>query len=435
MRIWDTGTYRLHKWREGKEVVVTLFGQPDGGLGGVRKFALIHTGSGDSQPEKNWLMHLMETDPEDSAGSATSSGRISTSPEPLPMRPEPPPMRPEPVEGRTSDEEIDFPEPVEPMLATLVDAAHFGGESGWSFEMKWDGVRTIAYLAAGRVKLLSRKGRDDTRAYFDVAEQLPKINVWTAILDGEVVVTDPAGRPNFGLLQHRINLTKPADIERAAKAYPAQLMLFDILELNGQSLIKKSYQERRDILEDLVPPQSGSRIQVPPIFDGDLRAALDTADQLQLEGVVAKRRNSIYQPGRRTHTWLKIKLHRAQEVVIGGWREGQGRREGGVGSLLMGIPTQAGLRYVGRVGSGFNERQLDDIQARLQKLSRKTSPFIDVPREDARDAHWVKPSLVGEVSYGELTEPGRLRHPVWRGLRPDKSADEVVWEGPSTSKR
>ena len=146
--------------------------------------------------------------------------------------------------------------------------------------------------------------------------------------------------------------------------------------------------------------------------------------------MVAKRRNSIYQPGRRTHTWLKIKLHRAQEVVIGGWREGQGRRGGGVGSLLMGVPSADGLHYVGRVGSGFNDRQLDDIQAKLERLSRKTSPFLDVPREDARDAHWVTPSLVGEVTYGELTEPGRLRHPVWRGLRHDKSADEVVWERP-----
>ena len=407
MRIWDTGTYRLHKWREGKEVIVTLFGQPAGGLGGVRKFALIHTGSGDSQPEKNWLMHLMETDPEDTE------------------------TRSQPVEGPMSAEEIDFPEQVAPMLATLVDAAHFGDESGWAFEMKWDGVRTIAYLAGGRVTLLSRKGRDDTGAYFEVAQELTKIKVQTAILDGEVVVMDAAGRPNFGLLQHRINLTKPADIERAAKAYPAQLMLFDILELNGQSLIKKSYQERRAILEDVVRPEPGSLIHVPPIFEGDLQAARETAHLLQLEGVVAKRRNSIYQPGRRTHTWLKIKLHRAQEVVIGGWRPGQGRRGGGVGSLLMGIPTEAGLHYVGRVGSGFNDRQLDDIQAKLAKLSRKTSPFIDVPREDARDAHWVKPSLVGEVSYGELTEPGRLRHPVWHGLRPDKSPDEVIWELPS----
>ena len=414
MRIWDTGTYRLHKWREGKEVIVTLFGQPDGGLGGVRKFALIHTGSGDSQLEKNWLMHLMETDPEDRHEPSTGD---------VPMT--------APVEGRDSADQIDFPEPIEPMLATSVEATRFGEEEGWAFEMKWDGVRTIAYLAGGRVKLLSRKGRDDTRAYFDVAGELTKINAKTAILDGEVVVTDSAGRPNFGLLQHRINLTKPADIDRVAKSYPAQLMLFDILELNGQSLIKKSYQERRTILEDLVPLTPGSRIQVPPIFEGDLEAASATADQLQLEGVVAKRRNSIYQPGRRTHTWLKIKLHRTQEVVIGGWRPGQGRRSGGVGSLLMGIPTKAGLHYVGRVGSGFNDRQLDDIQVKLDRLSRKTSPFIDVPREDARDAHWVTPSLVGEVTYGELTEPGRLRHPVWRGLRPDKSPSEVVWERPA----
>jgi bifunctional non-homologous end joining protein LigD len=407
MRIWDTGTYRLHKWREGKEVVITLFGQPDGGLGGVRKFALIHTGSGDSQPEKNWLMHLMETDPEDRERPSTSV-----------------------VEGHISEEETDFPEHVDPMLATSIDAARFGDEAGWAFEMKWDGVRTIAYLAGGRVKLLSRKGRDDTEAYFEVSRELAKIEVETAILDGEVVVTDAAGRPSFGLLQHRINLTKPADIDRAAKAYPAQLMLFDILELNGQSLIKKTYQERRTILENVLEPQPGSLIQVPPIFEGDLQAAIQTSDQLELEGVVAKRRSSIYQPGRRTQTWLKIKLHRVQEVVIGGWREGQGRRGGGVGSLLMGIPSRDGLHYVGRVGSGFNDRQLDEIEAMLAKLSRKTPPFADVPREDARDAHWVKPSLVGEVSYGELTEPGRLRHPVWRGLRPDKSPDEVVWEHP-----
>jgi bifunctional non-homologous end joining protein LigD len=428
MSVWDTGTYRLHKWNEGKEVIVTLFGQPDGGLGGVRKFALIHTGTGDSQPEKNWLMHLMETDPEDMRGPSKSSSHMITGTEPGSVHPEP-------LEGQTSEVEIDFPEQLDPMLATLVDAAHFGDESGWAFEMKWDGVRAIAYLAGGHVKLLSRKGRDDTGAYFEVARELAKIKVQKAILDGEVVVVDAAGRPNFGLLQHRINLTKPADIERAAKAYPAQLMLFDILQVNGQSLIKKPYEERRAILEDVVRPEPGSLIQVPPIFEGDLQAALETGRLLQLEGVVAKRRNSTYQPGRRTHTWLKIKLHRVQEVVIGGWRPGQGRRSGGMGSLLMGIPTEAGLHYVGRVGSGFNDRQLDEMQAMLEKLSRKTSPFIDAPREDARDAHWVTPSLVGEVSYGELTEPGRLRHPVWRGLRPDKSPSEVVWELPAGTGR
>jgi bifunctional non-homologous end joining protein LigD len=423
--IWDTGTYRLHKWVEGKEVIVTLFGQPDGGLGGVRKFALIHTGSGSDQSEKNWLIHLMKTDPEDLAP-----------PEPVDQsRPEPESeTRPEPVEGRSSTSSNpvqDFPERVAPMLATLTDVEHFGDDTDWAFEMKWDGVRTIAYLAAGRVQLFSRKGRDDTAAYFDVAEDLAKLDVQTAILDGEVVVLDRAGRPQFGLLQHRINLTKPADIQRVAKSYPAQLMLFDILELNGQSLLRKTYLQRRAALEKLVRPSAGSRIQVPPVFEGDLSAAIQTSGQLQLEGVVAKRRNSTYQPGQRSRSWLKIKLHRAQEVVVGGWRPGQGRRDGGVGSLLIGIPAADGLHYLGRVGSGFNDHQLDEIQALLKPLGTKTSPFVDVPREDARDANWVTPSLVGEVTYGELTEPGRLRHPVWKGIRTDKAPEDVIWEAPS----
>jgi bifunctional non-homologous end joining protein LigD len=428
--IWDAGTYRLHKWVEGKEVIVTLFGQPGGGLGGVRKFALIHTGGGSDQPEKNWLIHLMKTDPEDLVVATSGDEPVEG---PIPS--------PEPVAGRSSTREVPvektsatvpaFPEHVEPMLATLSDVQHFGDDTDWAFEMKWDGVRTIAYLVGGRVQLLSRKGRDDTAAYFDVVEDLARLDVESAILDGEVVVLDQAGRPQFGLLQHRINLTKPTDIQRTAKTYPAQLMLFDILELNGQSLLRKSYLKRREVLEELVRLRPGSRVQVPPIFEGDLAAAIETSRQLQLEGVVAKRRNSTYQPGQRSRNWLKIKLHKTQEVVVGGWRPGQGRRDGGVGALLIGIPTPDGLHYLGRVGSGFNDRQLDEIQGLLEPLASKASPFVDVPREDARDAQWVTPSLVGEVTYGELTEPGRLRHPVWKGIRTDKVPTEVTWEAPS----
>ena len=147
-------------------------------------------------------------------------------------------------------------------------------------------------------------------------------------------------------------------------------MLFDILHLNGQSLVKKPYAERRAILEDLVQPARGSRVQVPPIFDGNLTAAMETSRLLRLEGVVAKRLDSVYQPGRRGRTWLKMKQHPTQEVVVGGWRPGQGRREGGIGSLLMGMPTPEGLRYIGRVGSGFNDRTLDEIQALLEPLAR-----------------------------------------------------------------
>ncbi|MET1006096.1 MAG: ATP-dependent DNA ligase, partial [Propionibacteriaceae bacterium] len=163
-------------------------------------------------------------------------------------------------------------------------------------------------------------------------------------------------------------------------------------------------------------------------FDGDLHAAMDTSRELDLEGVVAKRRSSIYQAGRRGGTWLKIKHEHQQEVVIAGWRPGNGRRDGGIGSLLLGVNIDGELRYVGRVGSGFNDHQLDEIQALLDPLARKTSPLVDVPREDARDAHWVTPSLVGEVKYGELTSAGRLRHPVWRGWREDKQPSDVVME-------
>lgn len=441
--IWDAGSYRLHKWREGKEVIVTLFGRPGGGLGGVRKFALIHTGSRD-QSERNWLMHLMDTD------AALLEGG-TTPPDPPDQKlweggtthPDPPdqtgdldraPTAPAP-DSEPSHEAppsaAGFPERVEPMLATLTTQEAFGSETGWAFEMKWDGVRTIASLADHQVQLISRKGRDDTAAYFDVAEALATLDVRSAVLDGEVVVLDPSGRPDFGLLQSRINLTRPADIQRLAKTYPAKLMLFDILELNGRSLLREPYDERRRVLDEL-GADLDARIQIPPTFDGDLEAAMTTSQALRLEGVVAKRRDSVYQAGRRGRTWLKIKLQLSQEVVIGGWRPGQGRRDGGFGSLLMGIPTAEGLHYVGRVGTGFNDQQLDEIQVLLNQLARKTPALIDVPREDARDAHWVTPTLVGEVGYGELTGPGRMRHPVWKGLREDKDPAEVTWELPPT---
>ncbi len=407
--IWDSGTYRLHKWREGKEVIVTLHGRPDGGLGEVRKYALIHTGGGapGTKADRSWLMHLMETDPED----ATST-----------------------VAGPAA-EHAEFPDEVDPMLATLTKAERFGPEEGWAFEMKWDGVRAVAYLAGGRVRLLSRKGRDESAAYPDVVAPLSRLGVRDAVLDGEIVVTDATGRPDFGLLQNRINLSRPADVERATQTWPAQLMVFDVLELDGQSLLRRPYAERRAILENLGLDELGleslgSRVHVPPIFHGDLAAAQETSQQLRLEGVVAKQTDSVYQPGRRGKTWLKIKNFLTQEVVVAGWRPGQGGRGSTFGSLLMGIPGPDGLHYVGRVGSGFDGAALDDLQRRLEARARKTPALVDVPREDARDAHWVRPDLVGEVTYAELTGPGRMRHPVWRGLRPDKNADEVVWERP-----
>ncbi|HEU4547334.1 MAG TPA: ATP-dependent DNA ligase [Microlunatus sp.] len=402
--IWDSGTYELHKWRDGKEVIVTLHGQANGGLGGkVRSYALIHTGGGSSQPERNWLMHLMTEKP-----AYGPAGR-----------------------GATGDD-LPFPPEVQPMLATPSTPEEVeASQDEYAYEMKWDGVRSVVYLAGGRAKLVSRRGRDDSAAYPDVVEALAEVRVETAVLDGEIVVTDETGRPRFGLLQNRINLTRAADIHRAAATWPAQLMVFDILELNGRSLVREPYERRRELLAATIPGVVGGRIQVPPVFDGDLEAALDTSRALDLEGIVAKRLGSVYQPGRRGRTWLKIKLHRSQEVVIAGWRPGQGRRDGGIGSLLLGVPTEAGLLYVGRVGSGLNDRQLSELERLLTPLARRDNPLVEVPREDTRDAHWVEPELVGEVVYSELTGPGRLRHPVWKGLRTDKSPSEVVWEGVS----
>jgi bifunctional non-homologous end joining protein LigD len=316
------------------------------------------------------------------------------------------------------------------MLATLATESSLDDEHEWAFEMKWDGVRIVAYLSDGRVKLLSRSGRDDTAAYFELAEPLAALGCTQAVLDGEIVVTDVAGVPRFSLLQPRINLSKPAEIAAAAARYPVQLMLFDLLQLDGRSLIRQPYEERRLALETLVPAQPGSRVQVPPVFEGDLAAALHTSLTLELEGVMAKRRGSIYQPGQRAHTWLKIKHRRTQSVVVGGWRPGKGNRAGGIGSLLLAIPGPEGMRYAGRVGTGFSTRSLAEAKRKLAPLARPDNPLLDVPREDAGDAYWVEPTLVGEVDYSDVSDSGRLRHPVWRGWRPDLAPTEVTWERP-----
>jgi bifunctional non-homologous end joining protein LigD len=254
------------------------------------------------------------------------------------------------------------------------------------------------------------------------------------VLDGEIVALDERGRPSFSRLQQRSGLTRPGDVERARRRTPIRYLLFDLLEVDGRSLLDAPYAERRALLERLVTARDG--IAVPPAVGeasgddlaGAVAAALATSEQLGLEGIVAKRIDSRYTPGRRSSDWLKLKHERAQEVVVGGWRPGNGRRAGGVGSLLLGIPTADGLEYVGRVGTGFSDRDLAEAERRLRGLASTTSPFREVPRPDARDAHWVTPSLVGEVRFAEWTHGGHLRQPSWRGWRPDKRPAEVVRE-------
>jgi bifunctional non-homologous end joining protein LigD len=314
-----------------------------------------------------------------------------------------------------------------PMLATLGTLSDVTERDGdkWAYEMKWDGIRAIATVTGGAASFVTRNGIDVTSSYPDLAELVQRVT-GDAVLDGEIVALDRRGRPDFGRLQKRMNLTKKADVADAALATPVQYMIFDILETRKRSQLAIGYDERRTVLERTV--ESGGRIHVPPAFDGDLDAAIASSLELGLEGVVAKKKDSSYAAGRRSRAWIKIKHHHTQEVVIGGWRPGNGRRASTVGSLLMGVPTDDGLSYVGRVGTGFGERELEELTTRLRAMERKKSPFVDVPAADARDARWITPSLVGEVQFAEWTASGRLRQPSWRGWRTDKSADDVVRE-------
>ncbi len=386
VEIWDAGTYELGKWRDGKEVIVTLHGKSGSGLGGARTYALIHTGSGGGKAEQNWLIHLMN---ERSALPAAAPAA---------------------------------------MLAMPGTAADIVDESEWAFEMKWDGIRAISTVEGNAVTLTSRNGHDLTTAYPELAALSTAVGVHTGTFDGEIVALDPSGRPDFGLLQSRMNLVRPREIAAAAKAVPVHYMLFDVLSLDGRSVDREEYTARRELLEAAITTTAAGTVQLPPAFTGRLSQAMATSKELGLEGVVAKLRNGRYETGRRSRSWTKIKHYRAQEVVVAGWRPGNGRRASGVGSLLLGVPDGTRIRYVGRVGTGFTDRMLADILTTLGARSRKTAPLDSVPTADARDAHWVTPDLVAEVSFAEWTSEGRLRQPVWRGWRTDKSVADIHLE-------
>lgn len=295
-------------------------------------------------------------------------------------------------------------------------------DDGWAYEMKWDGQRVLAFVDGVRAKLQSRTGRDITATYPELAP-LGRALPGTAVLDGEVVVF-VSGRPDFGALQHRMN-SSPGEASRLMQAYPATYLIFDVLFLDGRSLVDLPFAERREILGGL--ELAGPSWLTPPTFtDAGGQAVLSASLEQGLEGIVAKRLSSRYLPGVRSPDWRKIKHAKHQEVVIGGWRPGQGNRSGRIGSLLVGVQTDDGLAYAGRVGTGFDEKTLDDLYARLEPLATKTNPFTNaVPREHLRDARWVRPELVAEVIYGSWTADDRLRHTTYRGLRPDIDPKQV----------
>jgi bifunctional non-homologous end joining protein LigD len=277
-----------------------------------------------------------------------------------------------------------------------------------------------------KVQIISRNGNDVTATYPELTER----SCWPDgpfVADGEIFAVGPSGKPDFGVLQGRMKLTRPGDVAKARAAIPVRLMLFDLLAHGDEDLRRLSFEKRRQRLEQFHRP-SDCPVELSPVLEEKIEHLLESAQELGLEGVMAKRTDSRYVSGQRTRTWIKIKLEQTQEVVVGGWRPGKGGRQSSVGSLLVGIPEGKTLRYVGRVGTGFSTRELEELRQNVDNLARKTSPFDDVPREDASDAHWVTPRLVGEVTFGEWTGSGKLRHPVWRGWRLDKNAEEVVPE-------
>jgi bifunctional non-homologous end joining protein LigD len=393
--IWDTGTYELEKWRD-NEVIATLTGKDGGGLGGPRKYALIKTG-------ENWLIHLMQTDQKASKSTKPAKAAKSTT---------------------KSTASKGF---VAPMLATLGDSAAIDDQDDWTFEMKWDGIRAIAVVDGADIGLFTRNQNDVTVAYPEVVEALAALELEDAVLDGEIVALGANGAPDFGLLQQRMGLTRPGDVASAQRNVPVTYLVFDVLRADAQGTQNDEYAERRRALDKL-DVDDGETILVPAAYEGSLEDAIASSKKLGLEGVLAKRRDSRYVAGKRSSNWIKIKHQRMQEVVIGGWRTGNGARANSIGSLLLGIPDDDGLRYVGRVGTGFNEKALADLSKSLASAERKTSPFADIPRDVVRDAHWVTPRIVGEVAFSEWTSSGHLRHPTWRGRRPDKDPREVTLE-------
>ena len=313
-----------------------------------------------------------------------------------------------------------LPEPVKPMLATAGPVPH---GPGWAFEFKWDGVRAVVAAAGDQVQLMSRLGNDVTAGYPEFAGIGAVTGGRPVLLDGEIVVLDAAGRPDFGLLQDRMHVRHPSAELRAR--LPVSFYAFDVLHVDGASLLTAPYDERRTRLAEL---QQAARVLVPPTFDDiDGDQLLGVARQHGLEGVVAKRRAGRYEPGKRSPGWIKTALVRTQEVLLGGFTAGEGRRTATFGSLLLGAYDAGGaLRYLGHVGTGFSDAKLVDLTARLRPLTRATSPFDEVvPREHARKARWVQPVLVGEVEYRLVTRDARLRHASWRGLRPDREPSSV----------
>jgi bifunctional non-homologous end joining protein LigD len=299
----------------------------------------------------------------------------------------------------------------------------------WVYEVKWDGMRALTFIEGDAIRVQSANERDVTLSWPELDGLAQAIPAHTALLDGELVATDDEGRPSFGRLQQRMHVANAAEARRRSAEVPVTYVVFDLLHLDGHDLTPLPLAERRRLLEQVLEP--GASWRCSPLHD-DGATLLAVADERGLEGVVAKRSDSPYEPGKRTRSWLKVKVRRRQEMVVGGWLAGEGNRSGRIGALLVGYHDRAGdggpLRFAGRVGTGFTEAELARLAGLLEPLTIEACPFDPPPaRADlAKGATWVQPELVAELAFAEWTGDGRLRHPSYLGLRDDKAAADVT---------
>jgi bifunctional non-homologous end joining protein LigD len=375
VRIFDWGTYEAPEWTE-KKITLRLRGERLQG-----EYHLVRTDG------KNWLIFR-----------SARAGRLEQGDVP--------------------------PRTIEPMMATG------GGKPfdspGWTFEPKWDGVRTLAFIDSGRTALRSRRGRDVEGLYPELSEMAVQLSGFNGLVDGEIVGLDEKGHPSFERIQQRFTLAKPT--QQALTRYPVEYVAFDLLWLDGESLLDQPLEERRALLERHVVP--GKHVQVSPQFEEHGVAFFEAAKAQGFEGLIAKKKGSIYRPGQRSKDWLKIKFVKEQDCVIVGWVPGEKGRAGQVGSLLAAIYQDGGLVYAGHVGTGFTAQTLRLLQEKLEPLAQKEPPLPHPPRDevDPRTARWVRPELVCSVEYLQFTTQGRMRAASFKGLRDDKLPEDCVRE-------
>jgi bifunctional non-homologous end joining protein LigD len=372
MEVWDRGTYEAEKFRD-DEVIATFHGERLQG-----RYALFQTRG------KDWLIHRMDPPPDPGY-------------EPMPDR-------------------------IAPMLARLGELPP--DEEKWGFEVKWDGIRAVAFLDHGHINLQGRNFSDFTPRYPEVRELARELGARRVILDGEVVAFDDDGKPSFERLQTRMHLASDSAVRRRARDTPVTYVIFDLLYLDGHSTLGLAYEQRRELLEAL--ELDGPAWRAPAYHRGEGSALLNATRELGIEGIVAKRLDSTYQPGARGSAWLKIKNVCEQDVVIGGFTPGEGGRSGTLGALVCGVYDDGKLTYVGKVGTGFTEKTLALVQRELEPLRRDTSPFVG--RQPPKGTVFIEPRLVARVELREWTRSGTMRAPSFKGLRDDVDPQDCVRE-------